>query len=172
MSRLKKKKTPTLMLTSLLDMFTIILIFLIVSFEAESFEFKLNPDLTLPESTARAQLRPAVNVAITGDDVVVGDDKVLTMTADGQIASDAVEGETVPALVDRLREEYEQRFGEATASELSQAAEGLDEETAEATEPIVVVQADREIEYRTLFLILRSAATAGFFKYRLAVIRS
>ncbi|MEM6958202.1 MAG: biopolymer transporter ExbD [Myxococcota bacterium] len=163
MSRLKKKKPPVLMLTSLLDMFTIILIFLIVSFEAESFEFRLNPDLTLPESNARAQLQPAVNLAITGDDVVVGEEVIVRMSEgffqDGQIEDDAL-----PPLVERLREEYEAKWGEGAPPQLD--LEG------QPQEPIIVVQADRQIEYRALFLILRSAATAGFFKYRLAVIRS
>jgi hypothetical protein len=36
----------------------------------------------------------------------------------------------------------------------------------------VVLQADRELNYRTLYLILRSAAQAGFFKYRLAIIKT
>ncbi|MEM6961701.1 MAG: biopolymer transporter ExbD [Myxococcota bacterium] len=162
------KKAPTLMLTSLLDMFTIILIFLIVSFEAESFEFKLNPDLTLPESTARAELRPAVNLAVTGRKVVVEEEVVLELQEDGAFRESQVESDSVPMLVSKLEEEYQKRFGEETASELSQAVA-----TGEATsEPIIVVQADRELEYETLFVILRSAAEAGFFKYRLAVIRS
>ena len=65
MKRLRRggSKPPALMLTSLLDMFTIILIFLIVSFEADQKEFKLNSDLTLPESQARLELKPSVNLA-------------------------------------------------------------------------------------------------------------
>ena len=68
MRRRVEKKPPGLMLTSLLDMFTIILIFLIVSFEAEDYDFKLNSDITLPESSARSVLKPAVDIAITLDD--------------------------------------------------------------------------------------------------------
>ena len=61
----KQDKPPGLMLTSLLDMFTIILIFLIVSFEAEDYEFKLDPGLTLPESSANSVLKPAINLALS-----------------------------------------------------------------------------------------------------------
>ncbi|HJL28216.1 MAG TPA: hypothetical protein RMI62_04065, partial [Polyangiaceae bacterium LLY-WYZ-15_(1-7)] len=56
---LKPQKAPGLMLTSLLDMFTIILIFLIVSFDAESYDFRLAEDVTLPESATRTELTPA-----------------------------------------------------------------------------------------------------------------
>jgi len=163
----KAKKPPGLMLTSLLDMFTIILIFLIVSFEAESKEFKLNPDLTLPESVARGQLKPAVNLAVTDGAIVMADRRVFELE-DGQIpAEHHAEGSIAP-LVEALKEEYEKRFGEG-------AFQGYDlgsAEEEEAIEPIVVVQADKELDYKTLHLILRSAATAGFFKYRLAVLKT
>ncbi|MEZ4472913.1 MAG: hypothetical protein R3F60_19425 [bacterium] len=72
MKRLRRRRTrPTLMLTSLLDMFTIILIFLIVSFESEDYDFRLNPDLKLPESSARSPFKPAANVAVTRAGVLV-----------------------------------------------------------------------------------------------------
>ena len=167
--RRKNKKPPGLMLTSLLDMFTIILIFLIVSFEAESHEFRLNPDLTLPERSARAQLKPAVNVAVTGQQVLVDNEPVYTLT------NGAVPGEgdvqAIDEVVAALRAEYEQRFGHLPEDDAAEANE--QDGTAEGSEgAIVVVQADRELEYRTLYAILRSAATAGFFKYRLAIMRS
>ncbi|MEO0321590.1 MAG: biopolymer transporter ExbD [Myxococcota bacterium] len=166
--RRQKKKPPGLMLTSLLDMFTIILIFLIVSFEAESHEFRLNPDLTLPESSARAQLKPAVNVAVTGQQVLVDNEPVYTLT-NGAVPGEG-DVEAIDEVVEALRAEYEKRFGHL-GGDAASANEA--DETAEASEgAIVVVQADRELEYRTLYAILRSAATAGFFKYRLAIMRS
>src|SRR6056297_3359199 len=76
---IKKKKPGGLMLTSLLDMFTIILIFLIVSFEAEDYEFKLDPDLKLPESTASSVFKPAVNLALTPGSLKIGQDEIVPL---------------------------------------------------------------------------------------------
>jgi len=159
---------PTLMLTSLLDMFTIILIFLIVSFEAESFDFRLNPDLALPESTATAQLKPAVNVSVTSGVIQVEHEDVAQLT-DGRAEASQYESGEIPALVTALRAEYERRFGDqpTVGAPVDQA-----DETAEQQEPIVVLQSDRELDYRTLYLVLRSAASAGFFKYRLAILKT
>ena len=168
-NRRKKKKPPTLMLTSLLDMFTIILIFLIVSFEAESHEFRLNPDLTLPESTSAAQLKPAVNVAVTDGAVLVENEPVLTLE-NGKLPGEG-EVEAVDEVVEALRAQYERRYGHLGEDEAVAANHG-DAHADETEGAIVVVQADRELEYRTLYAILRSAATAGFFKYRLAIMRS
>ena len=52
LNRRRNKKKPGLMLTSLLDMFTIILIFLIVSFDSENQEFELNTELSVEENIA------------------------------------------------------------------------------------------------------------------------
>jgi len=166
-----KKAAPTLMLTSLLDMFTIILIFLIVSFNAESYEFRLDADLTLPESSSRAQLKPAVNVAVTGNAVKVEDTVVFELT-DGEFPESEHEAGRVDPLVERLEEIYRRRYGEPeeVRGRDVRAQQESDEEY-DGFEPIVVVQADRELEYRTLYLILRSASHAGFFKYRLAIMR-
>ena len=44
--------------------------------------------------------------------------------------------------------------------------------TEEGKEAIIVVQSDKKLDYATLYLVLRSAANAGFFKYRLAIMKS
>ena len=154
MSR-KKKKKPGLMLTSLLDMFTIILIFLIVSFEAEDYEFKLNPDLTLPESSSQSVFKPAVNVALTPNGVLVQEEKVAPFI-NGQPRPEDVAAEQIPELVEALTKVL--AFREATSEE-------PDEES------IVILQADKGLEYKTLYLVMRSARLAGFDKYRLAVMK-
>jgi biopolymer transport protein ExbD len=159
---------PALMLTSLLDMFTIILIFLIVSFEAESFDFRLNPDLVLPESTASAQLKPAVNVSVTGESILVENEEVARLT-DGRAQDAEYDANEIPALVAALRAEYERRFGDQPTVG---ARVDQQDEASEEQEPIVVLQSDRHLDYRTLYLVLRSAATAGFFKYRLAILKT
>ena len=46
----KKATSMDLNLTSMMDMFTIILVFLIFSFSSQDQNLKLDQDLTLPES--------------------------------------------------------------------------------------------------------------------------
>ncbi|MEE2788253.1 MAG: biopolymer transporter ExbD [Myxococcota bacterium] len=153
----RKKKKPTLMLTSLLDMFTIILIFLIVSFEAEDHEFKLDPNLKLPESTARSKIKPAANVAITMGSVSVQGEQIVALAA-GVPTPDDVDEEKghIPKLVDVLERVL-------TARQASPTLEG--------DEMIVMLQADRGLTYRTLYMVMRSAGDAGFDKYRLTVMK-
>lgn len=157
---IKKKKAPGLMLTSLLDMFTIILIFLIVSFEAEDHEFKLNPDLKLPESSARSVFKPAVNIALTPQGLIV-EKKVVVKFENGKLPATYYAQDDIPELEALLNKVYDIKFSDATAEELS----------AEDGGAIMLIQADKNVDYRTLFLILKTAGRAGFVKYRLAVMK-
>lgn len=157
--RRRGSKPPGLMLTSLLDMFTIILIFLIVSFEAEDNEFKLNPDLTLPESSAKAPLKPAVNVVVNAGGVLV-DEKQVVRFSGGKSTDAQRQAGQIPELVEALKVIYERKYGEDRI------------EVGEDTEPMIVVQSDKQLDYGTLYLVLRSAANAGFFKYRLAIFKT
>ena len=165
---LKQEKPPVLMLTSLLDMFTIILIFLIVSFEAESHEFKLHPDVVLPESSARSILKPAVNITITPKAILLEKATVARLTNNRASAAE-YEAQQIAPLVATLKIEYERRFGDQPVSQEPVMA-GDDE--IDSAEPIIVVQADKDVDYETLYLVLRSAAVAGFFKYRLAILKT
>lgn len=154
----RSDKPPGLMLTSLLDMFTIILIFLIVSFEAEDYDFKLQSGIELPDSTARSVLKPAVDIAITPTALVVDKETVVPLQ-NGKFAASMYENQEIPKLVELLKERYE------IVKEVA-----VDEETGEDN-AIIVVQADKSLDYETIYLVLRSSALAGFVKYRLAIMK-
>lgn len=153
----KKKQPPGLMLTSLLDMFTIILIFLIVSFEAEDYEFKLDSDLSLPESTASSVFKPAINLALTPDALKIDQNQLVKLDR-GKFKDQYYSDGEIPELVEILKVKFEEQQDRPGS---------LDEED----EGVVLVQADKGLDYRTIYLVLRSASVAGFDKYRLAIMK-
>lgn len=152
---LKSQDPPKLMLTSLLDMFTIILIFLIVSFEAEDQDFHLNQNIELPESSSRSVFKPAVSVVITDKQILV--EKKPIVEFDGKPAQEFYDEGNIPTLVTRLKSDF-QDFMEKQKQDPDMEA-------------IIVVQADKGLDYDTLYLVLRSASMAGFSKYRLATMK-
>lgn len=159
-SRFQQTKPPGLMLTSLLDMFTIILIFLIVSFEAEDYEFKLDPGLKLPESSANSVLKPAINLAITPDSLKIENNEIITLDRGKFREQYYTQGE-IPEVVEHLRKAHEDVMAREAAGLLPD-----DEDAA-----IVLIQADKSLDYKTLYLVMRSASVAGFDKYRLAIMK-
>ena len=164
----KKKRAPALMLTPLLDMFTIILIFLLVSFDNEDYDFRLQEGLTPPKSSAQSIFKPAVNVAITKSGVLVERDELLALT-DGKAPEELYAADLAPAIVDRLKEIYAERFAanDVAVPEDGSAPEG----DVEEDDAILIIQADKDLDYRTIHLVMSSAREAGFYKYRLVVVR-
>ena len=154
--------SASLTLTPLLDMFTIILIFLIVSFESEDHGFEPNDEIDLPKSSARSVFKPAVNVALTHDELLVEKQNVMTLQ-DGQFKQEYYDRERIDPLVEKLQLYYKKIKGEDTGGK----APG-DPKTDKA---IMLVQADKKLDYKTLYLVLRSGALAGFVKYRLVILK-
>lgn len=156
--RRPRKARPTLMLTSLLDMFTIILIFLIVSYDAQEMGFDLDTRLELPQSVASSVFKPAANVSISPVGVTVEGHPVARFTG-GRPDPALSTGGSIPEVVEAL--EKVRVILDAEAAE-----RGDDPHDA-----IVMLQADKNLEYSTLYLVMRSARLAGFGKYRLAVMK-
>jgi len=145
-----RRKPPALILTPLLDMFTIILVFLMVSFQSEDKDFVLSSDLTLPTSSARSPFKTAVNVAISKEAVKIEGKPIYALT-DGRAAAEDLAAGKVAAISAAVKEVWENRTKEG------------DEEN------VVVIQADKSLPYQTIHLVTRSAAFAGFYRYRLVV---
>lgn len=149
--RRKNKKPPGLMLTSLLDMFTIILVFLLESFQAEDEDFTLHAGLTLPESTARSAFKPAVNVAVSTEAILVEGVEVHPL-ADGAATPGELEAGFVVEIAEAVEASWEQR-----------------KLTVEDDVIITSIQADEAIPYETVDLVMRSAAHVGCTRFRLVI---
>lgn len=155
---LRRRSAPGLVLTPLLDMFTIILIFLIVSFEAEDQDFHFNEAIELPESSSRSVFKPAVSLAVTEDAILV--EQKPTVEFDPQVGrpdQQYFDDGQIPALVGELEGQFD--------------AFVKRRERDPDAEAIILVQADKSLDYDTLYLVLRSASVAGFSKYRLATMK-
>jgi biopolymer transport protein ExbD len=149
-NRFGKRKRMALQLTSLLDMFTIILVFLMVSFQAEDKDFVLHAGLELPQSSAKSPFKTGVNLAITAEGVLIEGKKVYDLQ-DGRAADEDQEAGKA------------ERITQAVAQTWSQL------KREEGEEDIVVIQADKGLPYRTIHLVMRSAAYAGAYRFRLVV---
>ncbi len=150
-SRFKSPGPFKLQLTSLMDMFTIILVFLLVSMSAEDYDFVLQDGLRLPRSQAQGRFEPAVNVVIA-DNFIKVEENVVTRLTDGAVSAEMLKARRIEAVVRAVRRARERR-----------AQRPGDEEE------IVVIQADRTLPYSTVYLVMRSCSIAGYNRYRLAI---
>jgi len=145
------KRTAGLMLTSLMDVFTI-LVFFLLSNSSASEAVKAPDQIKLPYSTVEAKPRETVVIMVTPDEVLVQGQIVMA-------TSDLLDPkmDRVQAIMTRLT---------ALQSNLI----GINSRTAvDSTE--VTILADKTIPFSILKKIMSSCTLAGYGKISLAVIQ-
>ena len=110
----QNKKQMSLQVTSLLDMFTIILVFLMVSFQAEDKDFVLNAEVKLPESTAKNPFKTAVNLAITRKAVLVEGKKIYDLVEGGKIIDSDVEDNKIDQITMGVKSAWDHKKKETS----------------------------------------------------------
>lgn len=141
----KKKLTASLMLTSLVDAFSILMIFLLMNFSASEEFIFLNKDTSLPEAAQILELEKNTVVRIENEKIFIGEDE---LDESGLIAK----------LIE-IRKEW---------AEAAQAVEGQEEVLPD---PGVTIQADRSIEYEYLNKVVLASNHAGFSDIHFVVLR-
>ncbi|MCG5055878.1 MAG: biopolymer transporter ExbD [Myxococcales bacterium] len=149
-------------ITPMMDMMTIILVFLLKSFSASATNIKFDSNLQLPPSTTQLAAREAVGVTITKNVVLVEGDAVAPVNQgriDPTLKRDGENGYFITPLVDIL-ERYNRK--ERKVAEL----------TGQDFDSQLMVIADADTPYRLLTEILYSCGQAGYQNYRLVVLKS
>ena len=144
-ARSKKHGYAGLMLTSLVDMFTIIVIFLLMNFSANGEVLYMSKDIKLPNAYHGAQLERAPVISVSPD-AVTFDGRQVAATDDLQ-KGDVL---NVPELEDSLREER-RRYETIHANDPDHPFRGL-----------VNVQADRKIPFKVIKRVMFACNQSGF----------
>jgi biopolymer transport protein ExbD len=87
LSRSKKKKkfhlpgddVSGLNLTAMMDMMTILLVFLLKSYATEPDKFQVNDKMRPPTSTIEEHMDPAIQVVVTSEEILVDDDRIMSV---------------------------------------------------------------------------------------------
>ena len=145
------KRTVTLNLVSLMDIFTILVFFLLVS----STEVEVLPnakDIRLPESIAEEKARENVIVVVTSDSILVQGKVVAGV-------SDVIDGKelVIPALEQALRQQTDRILRKQAMAEI--------------TDREVTIMGDRELPYRLLKRVMASCTAADYGRISLAVMQ-
>jgi len=145
----KKHKALALSLTSLMDVFTNLVFFLLVS-QGDTEIKEPRKDIKLPDSYVEEKPRPTVVVMVSETYVLVDGNPTVTIPEFLETKADSV-----PAVRDRLRE--------IKAREI-----GLTQETRERSDEVVIL-AHKTIPFKVLKKLMSTCASAGYSKISLAV---
>lgn len=153
-TRRKGGTTAPLRLTSMMDILTVLLLFLLKSFVVEGEVITPVPGVDLPESSSDTAPQASVVVAIF-DNTVMLDGQMVTRLENG--SSD--DGLLIPLLADRL--------SRTRAKELEIAQlRGEDVDYS----PQIAIQGDRDISFEILERVMYTCSQSGFGDIALAVI--
>jgi biopolymer transport protein ExbD len=149
----KRTAYASLMLTSLVDVMTIIVIFLLMNFSANGEVLYMSKDIKLPDAYHGAMLERAPVISVSAN-AVTFDGKMLLSTADlekGDVLN-------VPELEDSLREE-KRRYEQIHANDPDHPFRGL-----------VNVQADRRIPFKVIKRVMFACNQSGFANINFAAL--
>ena len=150
MGRRQRKATeiPKLNLNSMMDMLSIILVFLLANISAEEQDFVIAKNLNLPSSDSTLGFSKAVQVKLTRKELLIEDTFVAKVSGSKVVGVDIDGGKIVP-LYNML-----QRF------------RNLSKDTDKTT---VVFQAEKTFPFEILNQVMRTAAMAGYPNFRFAI---
>lgn len=156
-------------ITAMLDLMTIILVFLLKSLSASSASIPQSKDLTLPDSVITSEAaQEGVVILISKTQILVGDDPnpIVLLPSREQLAQSGVDSRFkrsgpndlyIVPLANALSHARE-------TDKAIRTAKGLDPSSSEA-----VIVADASTPYRLLIEVLFTAGQAEFGKYHLMV---
>jgi len=156
----RKSPMTSLNLTAMVDMFTVIVIFLLQSFSANGEIMFIQKEVTMPSADQAAELNERGPVITLFDDVIMLEGKELARADD----LDAAE-QTIPAMVEQLT-------GIRVREEQLAAARGKPRDPNLPYEGSIIIQADEDVDFLLVRKSIASLNEAGWAKVKFAVIPS
>jgi biopolymer transport protein ExbD len=149
-------------ITPMMDMMTIILVFLLKTFSSTTSNITFDQNLQVPKSITQLKPKEAVSVTITKKILLVEGDAVAPVNGgkvDPAVKRDGENGYYITPLVDILEKHARK---EKKVAEL----------TGQKFEAQLMLVADQTTPYRLLTEVLYSCGQAGYANYRLLVLKS
>lgn len=143
----RSKQQSKLNLVSLMDIFTILVFFLMVNSTSDVQVLNQNEDIVLPVSKAEKIPEDALAIAVTSAEVLVAGRAVVNLSEVTQLSGD---------IVPNLKEELEYQASKTTLE-------------FEGDERTVIIMADRDLQYDVLKKIMATSMEAGYRLISLAV---
>lgn len=149
------QNTFSLNITSMTDMFTILLVFLLQTYASSDFVVDLEPGVNLPISSATKNPTKSLKISLSKEKLRIEDQTLLELSNSHFLSRDLAKNDL--------------NLIEPLFKELLSKKEKLTKEEAEQ-EQNVLLQADSSLDYSILHKVMYTASQAGFSKIKLATV--
>jgi biopolymer transport protein ExbD len=154
-SRKLGNEDMVLQITSMADIFTIILVFLLKSFATGASPVSPSQDMNLPESASSDQMAEAMKIEVSQDAVIFEEKTIAGLKNFRFDPADLENDGTARSLNIAMR-----RPASVTTPDTPEGSAG----------PGLLVMADKKVPYTTLKTIMDTAAGNGFSNFKLVVV--
>jgi biopolymer transport protein ExbD len=163
-ARIAAGEVAELNITAMMDMMTIILVFLLKSYQASTINVTMTEDLKVPQSSTQLQPQDNIGLTVSMREILIGERNVVNI-ANGIVPPGAKEGGKadsfyLPAVYDALKKEVDKQKYIAQYNK-----------AAPFTGRVNVV-ADKRVPYRTLMEVLYTAGQAELGEYKFMVMKN
>jgi biopolymer transport protein ExbD len=149
----------SLNITSLMDIMTIILVFLLKSYSTEDIQIAPSDDLRLPNSSASKPPSLAVNTVVSKIAIIVDGVKIVDVS-DGAVGDEFKRGTLIAPLFDILKEK---------ADEAKALAE---RNPANKFQGRLLLQCDREVPFSLVREVMYTAGQSQFAEFKFVVYKT
>lgn len=163
MSRFSNSRVPSgfkIQITSMVDMFVILLVFLLKSFSTSPVQINPSTELKLPESTSTTDPVDVIKLIVAKNGIYVEDNKVIALN-EGLLAKQDVDAND-PSYIKALYEELDKH-----AKRMQEIAKVNTEAKFDGQ---ILMQADRDLPYELLKKVMYTSMLVGYSDVKLAVI--
>ncbi len=167
----KRDVVALLSLTAMVDMFTVLAIFLLQNYNTSGLIVNIPNDIILPQASIIKELKPSIVVSISNNEIKIDDLSVSTFEQvkeqkDWMIQSLYVEAQK------SLEKAKAKAVKEGVLTDIRSAVNtGMQEPVDENAWRKITVQADKEIDFLTVKKVLFTLSEAGAHEINFAVIK-
>ena len=147
---------PRLPITAMMDMFTIILIFLLFSFSDNPETIELDKDMTLPESTASMDYKEDIKLVLS----------TTSLKLEGEVIAEIKDGKIIGLNPAELKTS---NLYQRLKSYRDQTIEMQAEEDTK-TKGHILFLCDKSVPFKTINNVVKTAGMAGFPNFQFAVL--
>ncbi len=143
---------PKLQITSMMDMFTIILIFLLTSYSNNPEQLDMDKQIKLPGSISKLDYKDSIRMVLTKD----------TLKLDGTVIAELDNGKIVG-----IEELYEKLKHYREQADLLKK-----DENPEERKEHILFMCDKEHSFRVINKVMKTAGRAGYPNFQFAVVET
>ena len=156
--RAKPEEKAILGITSLMDIVSILVVYLLKSYASDPIVINPTAGQKIPFSSADAPMQEGIPIFVTTRGITFDSKKIVTMTPDGDIDPAQVSNHLIGPLYDQLAEEVDK-------------AKQLSERQGKTWTGRAILVGDQELKFSVLVDVMYTTGRAEFTEYSFCVIK-